>query len=378
MTRTLPFLQLADGLLPETFDQEAPRILADLDRDEARIGFDFDRRRPTAGARDPYRADVSRIPVMDRAAELRFTMGLELLTLRLAKARREAGLSPEEAARLPDLGDRRCENCAPGVEATCFGCSPLHFTALQRARIRRRTQDYVLARNELVERNLYLVFRLIEKYRHVGVPFDDLVQEANLSLFKAVENFDFRRGVLFKTYAGYWINQAFLNAIYNQSRTVRVPAYIQKAMKKLSHAASTLEGGLADVGQVARKAEVDPDLAATAVSGNRYTSSLNRAVDPGEGTELVELIEAPASEPGADPQEAERMRQHLFEAVARLSQREQAVLQMRYGLGGSAIATLAEVGQRLGISLERVRQIQAAALDKIRRGFHGVALEQFA
>ncbi len=378
MSRTVPFLTLAAGLRSEAFDREAPRILEELDRDEARIGFDFARRAAAPAAKDPYRAEISRIPVMDRAAEQAFTMGLELLLLRLRKAKKEAGLPAEEVQRLPDATDHRCLSCAPGTESHCFGCSPATSTALQRARIRRRTQDYVVARNELVERNLYLVFRMIEKYRHVGVPYEDLVQEANLSLFKAVENFDFRRGVLFKTYAGYWINQAFLNAIYNQSRTVRVPAYIQKAMRKLSHAASTLEGGLADVGAAAREAAVDPDLAATAVSGNRYTSSLNRPLDAGEGAELVDLVEAPAEEALAAPEESEQMRQHLFEAVARLSQREQAVLQMRYGLGGSAIATLAEVGQRLGISLERVRQIQSAALDKIRRGFKGESLEQFA
>ncbi len=378
MSRTVSFLSLADGLTPETFDREAPRILDDLDRDEARVDLVFPRRTPSTAARDPYRSDLSRIPLLDRAQELQFCMAFELLTLRLRKAKRESGLPAEEVQRLPDASDHHCLDCAPGKEAHCFGCSPATCTALQRARIRRRTQDYVHARNELVERNLYLVFKLIEKYRHVGVPVDDLVQEANLSLFKAVENFDFRRGVLFKTYAGYWINQAFLNAIYNQSRTVRVPAYIQKAMKKLSHAASTRESGLADVAAAAREAAVDPDLAATAVRGNRYTTSLNRTLGEDDGVEMVDVLEAPAANAAGAREESERMRQHLFEAVAQLSQREQAVLQMRFGLRGAAIATLAEVGKRLGISLERVRQIQAGALDKIRRGIKGDSLEQFA
>ena len=356
MNRTIPLSALADGLTPETFDLEAPRILQKLDQDEVWIGLNFVRRQPSAAARDPYRLDISRIPLMDRAEELRFCMGLELLSLRLQKAKREAGL--------PEAG-------------TC-GEVPGFCTAVQRQRIHRRAQDYVLARNELVERNLYLVFKLLEKYRYVNVAAEDLVQEANLSLFKAVENFDFRRGVLFKTYAGYWINQAFLNAIYNQSRTVRVPAYIQKAMKKLSKAASTLQAGMNDVAAVALEADVDPDLAATAVQGNRYTTSLNRTVDGADGTEFVDLLEAVTAEPTADAEEPEQMRQHLFEAVAQLSQREQAVLQMRYGLGGQATTTLSEVGRRLGISLERVRQIQAGALEKIRKGFSGPSLQQFA
>ena len=378
MRRTLPMSALTEGLTAETFDREAPRILDELDRDDALLDLSFGRRKPAAAARDPYRVDVSRIPVMDRAEELQFCMGLELLSLRLQKAKREAGLPEEEVLRLPDSSDHACLACEPGVEAACFGCSPATCSRRQRERIRRRTQDYVIARNELVERNLSLVFKLLEKYRHVNVAAEDLVQEANLSLFKAVENFDFRRGVLFKTYAAYWINQAFLNAIYNQSRTVRVPAYIQKAMKKLSQAASTVQGGLADVAAVALEADVDPELAATAVQGNRYTTSLNRRVDGADGAEFVDLLEAPEDEPFVAAEEPEQMRQHLFEAVARLSQREQAVLQMRYGLGGQAITTLADVGKKLGISLERVRQIQAGALEKIRKGLTGATLKQFA
>jgi len=343
MSRTISFLDLAEGLTRENFDEQVDARLAEIERDDLAVSFDFERRPRSANARDPYRSDLSRIPMMNRAQEQRFCIALELLWLRLQKLRDEA---------------------APDTPAG--------------ARLRQANQDYLAARNELMERNLHLVFRLLMKYRHVGVPMDDLVQEANLSLFRAVENFDFRRGVLFKTYAGYWINQAFLNAIYNQSRTVRVPAYIQKAMKKLRHAASTMEGGFEDLNATARAAEVDPDLAATAVQGNRYTMSLNRTVDTAETTEMVDLIEAPALEIGPPVEEQHHLRQHLFEAVAQLTQREQTVLQMRYGMAGQAMNTLAEVGKVLGISLERVRQIQAGALQKIRSGFKGPSLEHFA
>ena len=121
----------------------------------------------------------------------------------------------------------------------------------QRARLRDRTQEFVAARNELMERHLGIVFRLLERYRYSGVPIEDLIQEANYSLFKAVQGFDFTRGVRFKTYAGYWVNQAFLAAIYNQSRTVRVPAYIQKAMKKIHDASNGRSFGLENVEAIA-------------------------------------------------------------------------------------------------------------------------------
>jgi RNA polymerase sigma factor (sigma-70 family) len=381
MSRTVPFLDLAEGLTRENFDDRMAERLAELERDGLHVAFDFERRKQNANARDPYRADLSRIPQMNRAQEQRFCIALELLWQRLLKLRRTAGFSAEAIERQPDSADEACLGCtASDVEAApgCQRCAANVIGEDLRARLQQATQEYLIARNELMERNLHLVFKLLEKYRHVGVPVDDLVQEANLSLFKAVENFDFRRGVLFKTYAGYWINQAFLNAIYNQSRTVRVPAYIQKAMKKLRHAASTMEGGLQDLATAAREAAVDPDLAATAVQGNRYTMSLNRTVDAAESTEMVDLLEAPAIETGPPAEEQDELRQHLFEAVAQLSQREQAVLQMRYGMAGQAMNTLAEVGKLLGISLERVRQIQAGALEKIRTGVKGQSLEHFA
>lgn len=378
MSRTIPFLELAAGLNRENFDGRVAERILELEREGAEVAFGFERRKPNANARDPYRVDLSRIPQMNRAQEQQFCIALELLWQRLLKLRREAGFAEEAVDRQPDSADEACLGCDPSGERGCSRCSPQVIGAGLRARLQRATNDYLTARNELLERNLYLVFKLLEKYRHVGVPVDDLVQEANLSLFKAVENFDFRRGVLFKTYAGYWINQAFLNAIYNQSRTVRVPAYIQKAMKKLRHAASTMEGGLQDLSTAAREASVDPDLAATAVLGNRYTMSLNRTVDATESTELVDLIEAPEVDSDPPVEEQEELRQHLFEAVAQLSQREQAVLQMRYGMAGQAMNTLAEVGKMLGISLERVRQIQAGALEKIRTGMKGPVLEHFA
>lgn len=377
MKPTLDFFDLAQGLDAENFDLLAGQRLEEFERGGAAIRFDFVRRKRNANARDPYRSDLSRIPQMGRAEEQRFCIALELLWMRLQRLRRAAGYDEEAVARPPEAAGS-CLRCGPGGERECRECAPAGLTGDLRVSLRQATHDYVVARNELVERNLHLVFQLLEKYRHVGVPAEDLVQEANLSLFKAVENFDFRRGVLFKTYAGYWINQAFLNAIYNQSRTVRVPAYIQKAMKKLRHAASTLEAGFADLEAAAEEAKMDPELAATAVQGNRYTTSLNRTVDAAESTELADLIEAPAVESPPSAEEEQELRQHLFEAVAQLSQREQAVLQMRYGLAGQAMATLAEVGRLLGISLERVRQIQAGALEKIRKGFKGPSLEQYA
>ena len=365
----------------KTFDEKAPRLLETMDKEGQRLTFAFERLEKPSSGKHParsYRAEVSRIPTMDRAEEQRFAMGIELLWQRLQKARREAGFDAERVEKWPDIEDTRCLSCAPGDELDCFGCAPGECSLATRAQLRTLTQDLILARNEMVERHLYIVFRLLDRYRNVGVPQDDMIQEANEALFRAVQGFDFRRGVRFKTYAGYWVNQAFLNAIYNQSRTVRVPAYIQKAMKKIRDSMGQVQGGIYDVPAVAEASNVEEKLVRQAVQGNRYTLSLNRPADGEDGSEMVDFVEdenmlAPEPEFG----ESDLLASHLREAVGRLSQREQTVLGMRFGLDGKRTSTLAEVGKKLGISLERVRQIQRAALDKLRGGEVGGRLEQY-
>ncbi len=366
--RLVTLQELLERVPVESFDREVGRLVDELVQDDARIVFDLPARAaPNPLARDRFRAEVGTIPVMDRDEEQRYHRVLELLRRRFLVLAEEARLSEDEALEL----------LARGADAEL----PLEVRGeARRERLGRALRDWATLRNEIVERNLHLVFFLVERYRHVGVPMEDLIQEAGLALFKAVERFDFRRGVRFKTYAAYWINQAFLNAIYDQSRTVRVPAYVQKAMKKLRDAEDQVTDGLRDVEAVAEAAAMDPELARTALRGNRYTSSLNRPASADQEGELVDLL--PDSEGEEEtpisPEELEALHEHLFEAIAQLPQREQVVLQMRFGLDGRAMATLAEVGEELGVSLERVRQIQAAALDRIRRGRKGETLEQYA
>jgi RNA polymerase sigma factor (sigma-70 family) len=267
--------------------------------------------------------------------------------------------------------------CAPGHETDCFGCSPDTCSKEDRAEIRSLTEELVIARNEMVERNLHLVFHLLHRYRHVSIPEEDLVQEANESLFRAVEGFDFSRGLRFKTYASYWVNQAFLNAIYNQGRTVRVPAYIQKGMKKIRAVAEKVEGGFYNVDAIAKKADVARELVINTLSRNRFTLSLNTLVASAQGSELVDLMEGHDEAQAPEFGESDAMVHHLAGAIDLLSEREQDVVRMRFGLGGIGIRTLSEVGCKLGISLERVRQIQRGALQKMRGGESGKLLSEF-
>lgn len=375
------FQELIQKLDLDDFDHSSQKLLLEMDSNNVNVEFSFERTAVKSGAENNllsmYRREVAAIPRMDRAEEFAFCMGVEFLWVRLKLARAAAGFAEEEIHRYPGVDDLSCTTCPAGRERFCLGCAPIDLNTDVRARLRSRTQEFVAARNELMERHLFIVFRLLERYRHSGVPMEDLVQEANFSLFKAVQGFDFKRGVRFKTYAGYWVLQAFLTAIYNQSRTVRVPAYIQKAMKKIRDASNGRDLQTDDITRISKASGVPADLVRTALSGNRYTLSLNRVVDE-DGSPMMDMVEAKDGSLRPDFAEGERLSVHLADAVARLSDREQTVLNLRFGLAGNVPRTLAEVGERLGVSLERVRQIQKNALEKIRSGKGAVLLEQYS
>ncbi|MBL8901461.1 MAG: sigma-70 family RNA polymerase sigma factor [Planctomycetes bacterium] len=309
-----------------------------------------------------YRSDVSRLPMMNREDEQRLSRRVEFLRRRFEHHQREARLDEKVI-----LCATRCACAQAGLlrAGSCFE----GLGALDRRRaadLHALCCEFHDARNEMIERSLHLVLRLLERYRGLGVPTLDLVQEGNASLFKAVEGFDWRRGVRFRTYATYWVNQAFLNLIYNASRTVRVPAYIQKAMKKINDA--KVRVGEADPGveKLAAESKLSADLVRSAMTGNRYSLSLDREIDGQEGTRIVDTVEDTSAVIDTEAMEEISLEEQLAELMTVLNEREKKVLRMRYGLEETRIHTLAEVGEELGVSLERIRQIQEGALDKLR------------
>ena len=382
--RNMAFLAVAAGLDFDDFDASCKRMARRLDKNRLSIDMTFARKSESAqpvgrGRLAWFRGQVKRVPIIDRADELAFTMMVEFLWRRLKTARRACGFSKTEVELYPGVDTDRCTSCPPGRELICQGCAPRNLSPGKRERLRARTHEFISARNELMERNLHIVFRLLERYSRVGVPVEDMVQEANHSLFKAVQGFDFQRGFRFKTYAGYWINQAFLNAIYNQSRTVRVPAYIQKAMKKMRDAvlAAGDDSLFFKPRDLAARAGMTEELVKTALKGNRYTQSIHRKIDADGSSEMLDLFDGGDAADSPDFHENVLMLRHLGEAMGRLTEREQSVVSMRFGLGSAPACTLAEVGAALGISLERVRQIQRISLEKMRAGDQSQSLQQF-
>ena len=215
-------------------------------------------------------------------------------------------------------------------------------------------------KNRFIEHNLKLVVAIAKDYRNLGLSFPDLIQEGNLGLIRAVEKFDHRRGFKFSTYAVWWIRQALVRAIQNHSRTIRLPSHVHDRLQRSQRVKAELTGKL---GREPTAAELAPALGTDIDSSEAI--SLESSV---AGTEkrLEDFVADPKSlipDAGIDD---DRMRQGVGNLIGSLSDREQLILRLRYGLGGEEEHTLEQIGQSLGLSRERVRQLEARALKKLR------------
>lgn len=230
--------------------------------------------------------------------------------------------------------------------------------------VRRATELHAL-RSEMVERNLYLVLINVERYAQAHSSRMDLIQEGCCSLFRAVDGFDWRRGLLFRTYAVHWLNQAFRNYLYNHGHTVRVPVYLQKALKGINQAAVRLGDSRATPEELAAHSDLSEGIITTAISAARATYSLD-ADRANEGTRLRDLlVDSASSEPYRSSYEDVSLEGGLEKALDEIGERERLVLCLRFGIGVDREYTLAEVASKLGVSVERVRQIQVRALSKL-------------
>jgi RNA polymerase sigma factor (sigma-70 family) len=230
----------------------------------------------------------------------------------------------------------------------------------------RRWVELHAMRTELVERNLYLVLINVERYAHLSLSRLDLIQEGSAALFRAVDGFDWRRGLLFRTYAVHWLNQAFRSHLYNFGSTVRVPVYLQKAMKHVKQAMERLGNSNATPEEIAAEADLGVSLVQSALAASRSTLSMDTPILGGdEGGGLADLLGDDESVYSTEMEDIS-LREGIQDALDRLSDRERYVVEMRFGIARGREHTLSEVAGELGVSLERVRQIQVRAIKKMR------------
>jgi len=327
--------------VPEDGEEDAGHDGGVLDSDEQQAYFDTVRIDDTIGL---YLKEIGRVPLLTAPEEVALAKRMEAGQVALEKLNGN-GVNPQE-----------------------------------RVELRKTMLDGLAAREHLIRANSRLVISVAKKYIGRGVPFLDLIQEGNIGLIRAANKFNYRLGHKFSTYATWWIRQAVTRAIADQSRTIRVPVHMGDQINKLlrtSHRLTQELGREPSTEELAAALEIPTRKAEEMLRVARRPLSLEMPTDEEGDSELGDFIRDEESPAPDERVTSEMLRELLRTILQDLPPREVRILQMRYGLVDGETYTLEEVGKKLGVTRERVRQIEAQALSRLRHPTHARKLRDF-
>ncbi|MBL8131182.1 MAG: sigma-70 family RNA polymerase sigma factor [Anaerolineae bacterium] len=245
-------------------------------------------------------------------------------------------------------------------------------------------RDYIsdgeLAQEHLVRANARLVISVAKKYIGRGVPFLDLIQEGNIGLIRATNKFEYRRGHKFSTYATWWIRQAVSRAVADQGRTIRVPVHMGDQLNRMRRIQMRLTQELGrdpSIEEIADRMETTADKVENLLEIARRPVSLETPIDEDGDSTFGDFVEDISSPAPAEEVATNLLHEQLNSALDRLPQREAQILRLRYGLEDGKVYTLEEVGQAIGVTRERVRQLEAQALNRLRQSSAHVTLRDY-